>query len=244
MIHDWYASNTMVSNDIYFPMHYCIGYAKESHAAQKSLFPSKPVLFLTCYPCQVSNWNFRPLSTVQARYLGGFHWKIWCLGIGFAHLNPAWNDFFAGHLCCHGCTCALAFGSCSAERTGWTWHLWSQSKECTKKAPLRSSKWVLHQVLPQRTWGVAYRARCWWWQIKLCYDVYYALGCNTHTLLSEALELAFLRTASNLRGGEQRIRQSVVNKCDFRLFERCWQGFAVSSTIFFIYPWFPFRPWA
>lgn len=37
---------------------------------------------------------------------------------GFAHLNPAWNDLFAGHLCSHRCTCALAFGSCSAERTG------------------------------------------------------------------------------------------------------------------------------
>ena len=62
------------------------------------------------------------------------------------------------------------------------------------------------------------------------------VAIHTHTLLSEALELAFLRTASNLRGGEQRIRQSVVNKCDCLLFERCWQGFAVSSTIFFVYP--------
>lgn len=113
---------------------------------RKFLFPPKQCCFShVIHALPGKQLELPPIEHSAGPVLGvGFHWNIRC---------------FAGHLCSHRCTCALAFGSCSAERTGENMTFGIPIKRMHQEST--SFSWVL-QVLPQRTWGVAYRARCWW----------------------------------------------------------------------------------
>ena len=121
------ALNTMVSKSI-FRCYYCIGwYVKESHLKvsrfwrlfRKFLFPPKQCCFShVIHALPGKQLELPPIEHGAGLVLGvGFHWNIRC---------------FAGHLCSHRCTCALAFGSCSAERTGRKHDIWDPNQ---KNAP-------------------------------------------------------------------------------------------------------------
>ena len=84
--------------------------------------------------CQVSNWNFRPLSTVQARCLGGHAGHRIC---------PAEPSMKMHEMTClqviYAATDAhvlLRLEAALRKEQAKTLHLGSQSKECTKKALL------------------------------------------------------------------------------------------------------------
>lgn len=86
---------------------------------RKFLFPPKQCCFShVIHALPGKQLELPPIEHGAGPVLGvGFHWNIRC---------------FAGHLCSHRCTCALAFGSCSAERTGRKHDIWDPNQ---KNAP-------------------------------------------------------------------------------------------------------------